>query len=345
MKLNYGIELPCKEFPHTVIVNFELFGKVWKDIELYCTEQFYQEYQAGQYRDVVPKGKLLYVERGEDYYGITPAGNGSYIFLDKPAFNDLQWNRQIEDKSPTLDEYNLIDDHKRVIPEVSNKTFTLVGSRETPKDIYLLMRELAQLLLSFGWDGYSGASGFADKQLEQAYFYNYYRNIAQGTIYCFMPWGHFDSLFKFQEKVVYYNTPMLPDYDRAKVIAKEHYDKYNDYDKLGVGAKSMMNRNVYQVLGPELKHKTDITIYWAKPATSKNMVCQGGTNLAVALSEHYQVPTINLYFPWVEQRIRALLNAFKAGKDAGESIPILLSELISDKPMSDKRFKYLLARE
>lgn len=327
MKPTYGITLPCDEFPHTAIVSFKLFGDIWENIELACTVKFFEEYQSGQHREIISQRNFLYAERGEDYYGIPSASRGSFVFLDKPGYVSLGTHPN------KLKHYDEFVGHPSKVPVVSDRVFTLVGSRETPKEISLLMRELAKQLLANGWDGYSGASGEADKQLEQGYFYNFYNNIKQGNIYCFLPWGHFDNLFKYQEGRVYYNTPLLPEYNNAKQIAKEHYDKYNEYNKLSIGAKGMMNRNVYQILGPELARKTNIVFYWAKPATTKNMICNGGTNLAVALAEYHNIPTLNLYFPWVEQRLHALLNSRKS-LNYSHAPSITLDELLSDRPIS-----------
>lgn len=317
-----GLEM---ELPHLVEVSFELFGKVFRHVVLPCTKAFYQLFEEGKVEMPLKGEQFFYASRTEEYYALQNKAflQTPFVFFDHIGYESLKQAIEMGEACiPIPLPTGPIKDNK----EPEERIFTLVGSRETPEEAALVERDLAIILLRSGWTGYSGGSGLSDKQLERAYFANHYRRIAQGPIYAFLPWARFDGLDKYKGGVVYYDASKFETYGEAKVMAKKFYDVYHEYDSLSQGAKSMMNRNVYQIHGPHLKKPTKVVICWAKPSTKAGMYVNGGTNLAVALGVAAGVPIINLYHPWEMEKCLALIEMFKRGRISSISLADLLSE-------------------
>ena len=320
-----GLAAHEEYLPFLVEVSFELFGKVFRHVILPCTKAFHDLYIAEQITQPLKGEMFFYASRSEDYYALSNKKflETPIVFFDHVGYSDLK--RAIENGQACI-AIPLPSGPIKETVEPEELIFTLVGSRETPEEVAAVERDLAIILLRCGWTGYSGGSGLSDKQLERAYFANHYRRIAQGPICAFLPWTRFDGLDKYKGGVVYYDASKFETYSEAKALAKKFYDVYHDYDSLSQGAKSMMNRNVYQIHGPNLKQLTKVVICWAKPSTKTGMYVNGGTNLAVALGVAAGVPIINLYHPWELEKCLALIEMFKRGRITSIRLADLLSE-------------------
>lgn len=182
--------------------------------------------------------------------------------------------------------------------------YTLIGSRETPPDIMQLMVKFADKACSFGYVGRSGGAGGADTCLEDGVkVFQSKVNLAPTSgsefMEIYLPWRDFNGRDSLSSG--YYTLPWLHNKCEAEGIASEVHPAW---DKCSQGVKKLHTRNIYQLLGQDLKTASRFVLCWAKPKDKdrKTDHVQGGTGTAVKLGIDNGVEIINLY--WDEQRKR-----------------------------------------
>lgn len=143
-----------------------------------------------------------------------------------------------------------------------------IGSRETPIQIQILMKTLAEKLSNLNYCLRSGGAEGADVAFES------------GAIYkqIFLPWNGFNN--KFTDGKNYFVPELNTDY-----VSKFHPAA----DRLKPGAMKLMSRNTYQVLGPKLDDPVDFILCWTKDAKKI-----GGTAQAMRIADSLNVPIFNL---------------------------------------------------
>ena len=145
--------------------------------------------------------------------------------------------------------------------------YTGIGSRSTPPDVLALMTTLAAELSSNGWTLRSGGAAGADAAFEAG------ASVLQREIY--LPWaafnGNLSALYTVTEEATRLSLKFHPTPER-----------------LSVGVKKLMGRNIYQVLGLDLNAPSDFLVFW----TPSDGV--GGTWQAIRIASHYNVPVFNL---------------------------------------------------
>lgn len=149
---------------------------------------------------------------------------------------------------------------------------TGVGSRSTPDSVCKLFTEIGIEVQDRGWWLRSGHAVGADYAFELG-----------ATDHCivYLPWATFNN---DQPVLGIIRTQPL----RSEVL-KIIY-KHEPYAKdLSDGVKLIKSRNVYQVLGEDLKSPSDMVICW----TEEGEVI-GGTGLAIKIAEANNIPIINL---------------------------------------------------
>lgn len=187
------------------------------------------------------------------------------------------------------------------------KFYTGVGSRETPPEILKMMQELGKKLASEGWTLRSGAAVGADSAFEMGWFdwwatQTPWPNEAHAEIY--LPWNGYNG----HDRDGCFGANMLPDLDNpalyreALVIAEQTHPNWAACKR---GARSMHARNVYQVLGKDLKTPSKMLIAWT-PLT-KAGTPTGGTATAIKLAERYGIACFNLNKPVDYDRIQIYL--------------------------------------
>lgn len=145
--------------------------------------------------------------------------------------------------------------------------YTGVGSRETPKEIGIVINKIALKLQDLGYTLRSGHAGGADTFFEE--------NITEKEI--FIPWKSFGN-------------GIVPEYSSyADSLLQEIHPAYN---KLTQGAKKLHLRNVNQVLGQDLNTPSKFLICWAD--TDTKGIPKGGTRTAWLVAEKFDVPCFNL---------------------------------------------------
>lgn len=146
------------------------------------------------------------------------------------------------------------------------KYYSGIGSRETPLYIINKMTELAIKLESEGYTLRSGGADGADKAFELG--------AVNKEIY--LPWKGFNH----SDSELYHVST------EATEIAKRIHPAWNSCSP---GAKKLHSRNIYQVLGYDLKTPSEFVICWT---TGGKIV--GGTATAINLALSLNIPVYNL---------------------------------------------------
>lgn len=184
--------------------------------------------------------------------------------------------------------------------------YTIVGSRETPDDILHLMTKLVYKLAERGWCGRSGGADGVDTCLEDG-VRSYISvtelpdNFIDTLQEVYLPWKDFNG--RDSDSEGYYTSPYMDNKHEAEKLASELHPAW---DKCSQGAKKLHTRNVYQVLGKDLKSPSKFLICYAKPVGKEGQV-KGGTNTAVKLALDNNVEVFNMYLEEDRKRIETWL--------------------------------------
>jgi hypothetical protein len=150
---------------------------------------------------------------------------------------------------------------------MQTKFYTGVGSRKTPESVLSLFTQWAKELNDLGYTLRSGGAAGADSAFEMG------ASDKRKEIY--LPWRGFNG-----------NTSVLFTVsDDAMAIARTLHPAWQS---LSEGARKLMARNVYQVLGSDLKTPSEFLICYTP---NGNEV--GGTALAIRLARCNDIPIFN----------------------------------------------------
>lgn len=163
------------------------------------------------------------------------------------------------------------------------KTITIIGSRETPKDILDFMRNIAKYCAAKGIIVRSGKAGGADA----AAIYGCMDALLAGKLNAipemYIPWkgfGH-ESMTTKWDSVQGSN-------EKAELMAKAIHPAW---ERCSDGVKKLHTRNVCQILGKNLDDPTDLVLYWCKENQGEPT---GGTATAVNLGKHHGCNRVNM---------------------------------------------------
>lgn len=148
--------------------------------------------------------------------------------------------------------------------------YTGIGARKTPGNILHSMVQVGEYMAKTGHLLRSGGAEGADRAFEIGCDYK-----TLGAKEIFLPvkgWKGNDSL----------NYTVSQE---AMAIASRFHPRW---DPLPTFVKLLMGRNAYQILGLNLKIKTDFIVCW----TPDGKVV-GGTGQALRMAAHYEIPIIN----------------------------------------------------
>lgn len=159
----------------------------------------------------------------------------------------------------------------------NRKYYAGIGSRETPKDVCLLMTAIAKRLASLGYTCNSGGADGADAAFERGAVIN--RQI-------FLPWDGFNgrniqNLTKLHGEGSYLVPPFNGD------LVRKYHPKP---DALSDAGWKFMSRNSYQVLGKDLKTPVEFVLCWTKDGKAS-----GGTGQALRIAKDHNIPIFNFY--------------------------------------------------
>lgn len=161
------------------------------------------------------------------------------------------------------------------------KGYSGIGSRETPPNILKDMEQFALMAAQFMLLR-SGAADGADTAFETGCIRG------TGAKEIFLPWKGFNK-----------NGSILHDvHPKAFEIAATVHP-YFQYMRRPV--KSLIARNMHQVLGPNLDTPVEFVICWTKDGCESHTTYDpkktGGTGSAIALASKVEIPVYNLYIP------------------------------------------------
>lgn len=190
------------------------------------------------------------------------------------------------------------------------KYYTGVGSRETPEQILKFIEEVAYWLAGRGYTGRSGSAVGADSAFEQGFnHYEIVNGISDHVSFeAYLPWEGFSDISEDSTHIV---TPNLPNYNEAVNIASTTHPVWN---RLGRGAKALHTRNVYQVLGLDLKTPSCVLFCYAPTIKNKQDIVtgvKGGTDTAVQLTMKHNIPIYNFYLQKDIDKVKGVMKKYK----------------------------------
>jgi hypothetical protein len=149
--------------------------------------------------------------------------------------------------------------------------YTGIGARRTPGAILHAMVGVAEYMARQGHTLRSGGAQGADRAFEIGADY---KGIGNKEIY--LPWKGFQNN----------NSPLhIVRQEAADVAALFH----PAWDRLSDAGKRLMARNSYQMLGTDLRTKSDLVICWTPGGE-----VVGGTGQALRMAHYYNIPIFNL---------------------------------------------------
>lgn len=144
------------------------------------------------------------------------------------------------------------------------KFYTGIGSRITPPSILTQMRTLASLLANAGWTLRSGGAPGADTAF------------ANGAAVIYLPWSGFNN-----------TRGVVPPFtDEVMAIAAKFHPAWGACSS---GARKMHARNVYQVLGDDLRTPSKFVVCWTKRGEGG-----GGSGQAIRIARAHGVPAFDM---------------------------------------------------
>lgn len=173
------------------------------------------------------------------------------------------------------------------------KYYTGVGSRDCPEFISKILIKIGTFF-SATHILRSGAAEGCDTSFELGC------DIGKGKKEIYIPWkgfNHSDSILIGADQ-------------KAQNIAKKIHPAW---DKLTKWGKVFHGRNVYQVLGKNLKTPSNLLICWTPSGITK-----GGTATAINLAIKYQIPVYNIGNPMQLDQLQKDFNIELINKEFGE---------------------------
>lgn len=156
-----------------------------------------------------------------------------------------------------------------------------IGSRETPPEILDLMEKIGEFLAKKGMVLRSGGANGADSAFEIGC------DRAQGQKEIYLPWKGFN---KNKSDLHLDKNPMKDLKDKAYTIAERYHPAWESCNQ---GAKRMMARNGFQVLGIDLNTPVDFVVCWT-PYIWKPGIKAGGTAQALRIAYDLGIKIFNL---------------------------------------------------
>lgn len=165
------------------------------------------------------------------------------------------------------------------------RTYTGIGSRETPEETLQLMQKTAYILGQLGYRLRTGGAPGADTAFELGAVS--VPNGPQPEVY--LPWRGFNN-----RTSQFYNVST-----QALALAEKYHPAW---ERLAQGPRKLMGRNCYQVLGASLDNPSDFILCWTKDGKAS-----GGTGQAIRIAQDYQIPVFNMKNPNVFEEVRSFL--------------------------------------
>jgi hypothetical protein len=152
-----------------------------------------------------------------------------------------------------------------------------IGSRICPEPILRVMEQAGKFLAERDWILRSGGADGADSAFERGC------DAGQGKKEIYLPWKGFND----NNSELYLKSSLLKETkDRAFEIASQYHPVW---DQLGYGARCLMARNTYQVLGQDLATPVSFVICF-----NLGGFTHGGTSQAMRIAKDKNIPIFRL---------------------------------------------------
>ncbi len=149
--------------------------------------------------------------------------------------------------------------------------FAGIGARKTPHEVLVKMRKCGKVLSDLGYILRSGGARGADSAFESGYILGKMRSSEE----IFLPFKKFNQ----------HSSPLFGSDIEARKIAKEFHPRWENVGDVG---RDFHARNVYQILGRNLKTPVEFILCW-----TPNGKIVGGTGLALRIGQHFNIPIFN----------------------------------------------------
>jgi len=163
-----------------------------------------------------------------------------------------------------------------------------VGSRQTPPLVIAQMMGMGETFASLGWCLRSGGAAGADSAFEDGC------DVVLGKKEIYLPWKGFNNHTSDKYEVT------IPALDYASRI-------HSVWSKLSPAAKNLHARNVFQVLGEDLKTPSTLLVCWTLDGCERKQdrtIKTGGTGTAIAIADENGIPVYNLGNPGRLEKMR-----------------------------------------
>lgn len=159
-----------------------------------------------------------------------------------------------------------------------------IGSRDTPIEIQIFMKDLASKLEQKGFILRSGGAQGADKAFENGVKFS-------------------------KNKQIFYQSHAN---DLVREIANVFHPAPYALNKSQI-AWNLMARNTFQIMGKDLNQPVRFVILWTKDGCkhhSSRTRNTGGTGQAISIASHFSIPVFNLYHNKDKEEILKLIQSF-----------------------------------
>lgn len=167
------------------------------------------------------------------------------------------------------------------------KFYAGIGSRQTPVNILEFFTRLAARMEINGWTLRSGGAEGADAAFATG--------CLEREIY--LPWKGFNGLS---------SAMPFPSLEAEYLAATLH----PTWSRLSQGARKLMARNCYQILGADLASPVNVVLCWTPDGCESHATrsqTTGGTGQAISLASRHGIPVINFFNPGSMDRLRSIV--------------------------------------
>lgn len=165
------------------------------------------------------------------------------------------------------------------------KYYAGIGSRETPESMRPIIKDIVTFLYREGYTLRSGGAPGADEMFETALIQtapNDHKTLKE----IYLPWYCFQSNY----------SPLCRVSEEAIVFSLKYHPNPS---ALNENVRKLMGRNAYQVLGQDLKTKSDFIVCWTDNQADDSSIPailnrSGGTGQALRIAVAHGIKIFNL---------------------------------------------------
>jgi len=164
------------------------------------------------------------------------------------------------------------------------KVYAGIGSRNTPQDVLVDMKRLAEELALMRWTLRSGAAEGADTAFEEG------SDLALGKKEIYLPWPKFNG----------HTTGIVCDDPRAFDMARQFHPAYSNLSR---SVRKLMARNSHQIFGKNMDEPVQFVVCWTEGGLRK-----GGTGQALRIAEAHGIVIYDLAIDSPENVLKHAIN-------------------------------------